>query len=152
MFRKKPIYGVLMTVLVIIALIAAGVALYRVGFVQGYTTGLVTEGDGSALAFPGDFQRGFPPHFGHPMGFFVFGRLIGLFFFVGLLVLLIGGIRRLFWCRPWKFAGGPHPEAWKDWHHHAAAHQWGPPPWAREGKPEDKVDEPEGESEEAESE
>ncbi len=150
MFCKKPVFSVLMTILVIIALIAGGFALFRVGFAQGYTSSLAADGDGSALIFPGDFQRGFPSHFSHPMGFFIFGRLIGMFFFVGLLILLIGGIKRMFWFRHWKSASGPGSETWKDWHHHAAAHHWGPPPWVQGGKPDDNADESDGESAETE--
>ncbi len=139
MFRKRSIFGVLMTVLVILALTAGGFALFRAGFAQGYTSGLIAEGDASALTFPDGYPRSFGPHYGYPMGFFAFGRLIGMFFFVGLLVLLIGGIRRMFWCRPWKHAGGSHPAAWKHWRDHPEAHKWGTPPWAKDWKaPEDE--------------
>ncbi len=135
MLRNKSIFGVLMTVLVILALVAGGYALFRLGFAQGFSSGSIAEGDGSALAFPEGFRPGYGYHYGHPLGFFGFGRLIGLFFFIGLLMLFIGGIRRMFWCRPWRYAGGPDSEAWKKWYqHHPAAHKWGPPPWENDEK------------------
>ncbi len=153
MFRKKSVFGVLMTFLVILVLIAGGFALFRLGFAQGYSSGIITEGDGGALAYPDGFQRGFGHPYAYPMGFFGFGRLIGLFFFIGLLFMIFGGIRRMFWCRPWRFAGGPDSEKWKEWYrHHPAAHKWGPPPWAGDEKPADIDDEADEASEEVESE
>jgi len=142
MFRKKSIFGALMTLLVVVVLVTGGFALFRVGFAQGYSTGITAEGDGSAIAFPDGFQRGFGPNIGYPMGVFVFGRLIGMFFFVGLLIMLIGGIKRMFWYRHWKTAGGPGSEVWKDWHYHPGAYKWGPPPWAKDENISNKSDEP----------
>ena len=150
MFRKKSVFGVLMAVLVILALIAGGFALYRLGFAQGYSSGIFAEGDGSGLPLPEGYHRGLGYHYGYPMGFFVFGRLIGLFFFNGLLFLLIGGIRRMFWCRPWRYAGGPDSQKWKEWYrHNPAAHKWGPPPWAGDENPTDLDKESDQASEEA---
>ncbi|MBL6983381.1 MAG: hypothetical protein ISR58_19555 [Anaerolineales bacterium] len=148
MFRKKPMFGVLMTVFVILALVAGGFALFRLGFAQGYSTNIIAEGDGSTLTYPDGLHPGFGRYYGHPMGFFFFGRMIGMFFFIGLLFMFFGGIRRMFWYRRWKHAGGRDPDAWKDCHHHQ--HHWGPPPWARDEEvstSEDKTDEA---SEEAE--
>ena len=134
MFRSKTIFRALMALLLVMALIAGGFALYRVGFTQGYSSGVISEGDGSALALPEGFRPGLMPHYGfgygHPMGFFFIGRLIGLFFFFGLLFMIFGGIKRMFWYRHWR-AAGRDSEAWKKWYQqHPAAHKWGPPPWA----------------------
>jgi hypothetical protein len=147
MFRRRSIFGGLMTIFLIVALVAGGFALFRFGFAQGYTAGIAGEGDGSTLTVPGPYSHGFGPYFGYPVGLFVFGRLIGMFFFIGLLFMLFGGIKRMFWFRHWKTAGAPGSEAWKDWLGHPAAHKWGAPPWARDEKEPDDADKPEETSE-----
>lgn len=129
MFRKRSVFGFLSAILVVLLLLGGGAALFRAGYAQGYTTGLVTEGEAGELVSPENFYPRFSHHYRYPMGFFP-GHLFGLFF-GGLLFLMI--LRLIFFRR--RGMCGPHPAAWKHWYqNHPEAQKWGPPPWAKDWK------------------
>jgi hypothetical protein len=125
MFRTGSFFvRFLIALLVIGLLVAAGVAVYRAGFSQGYVLGAVA-GAGENLPdrpgaplYPGfwGYAPGFyRPHFG--FGFFPFFPLFGLLLFGLLIFWLVGG---LFRARRWGWYGHPH----------GYPPHWGPPPGA----------------------
>ena len=134
-------------------LIAGGVAIYYLGWSQGYGTGpLPAEGE-TVAPLP------YLPHrfgyVGHPVGFAPF--LCGAGFFkIGLLILMfciIGKIFRFFaWGMvggPWMM-GGPRSRRWaRHWHRH---HPHGPmSPWCWDDeKPSEETTEPDVETGDAE--
>jgi hypothetical protein len=115
--RGYFIYRLLAALLVVGILAAAGVAVYRAGFTQGYLQAAAAAEEGGALTRPGS---PYYPGFGWPrFGFFPFFPFVGFFFF-GLLFFLF--FRALF--RPWHW-GYPGP-----WHGYPPG--WGAPPWAKD--------------------
>jgi hypothetical protein len=117
-------------------LIAGGLAIYYLGWSQGYGTGqLPTEGEGGA---PLPYLSRGSGYVGRP---FAFAMCTGLIFKIGALLLLfciIGKILRFFawgmFGRPWMMSG-PWSKRWasywRRYHHHAPP--FGPhgpmPPW-----------------------
>lgn len=135
MFKKYSFLGIFLKILLVVLIVAGGVALYRFGYTHGYVSGADVEfGEGSAT-LPEGFYPGFAPYHMRYKGFFP-GRMPGLFFGGLLLFMGIAAIRRLVWFQRWQAAGGPDAEArmsgWHAWAH--PHHCWGPAPWMR--KPE----------------
>jgi hypothetical protein len=113
MFFRR-IFALILVLLLAIGLLSiAGYA----GWSQGYTMGhLAASGEGGTVAPYAPYAIGFSP--------FWFG--IGLFFKLGLLLLLFLVLAKCFGFWAWRMAGGPHGKYWaKHWHH------YGPPkpPW-----------------------
>jgi len=107
---------------------AAGSAVYRAGWMQGYQTAALTAaassagqsgGQGAApspyLINPWMYGQGpwaFGPHlYGGGFGFFPFFPLIGIGFFL-ILIFLFGGLFRKMAFNRW--AGGPGPHRWSE--------------------------------------
>jgi hypothetical protein len=133
MFRRRTFFGILTVILAIVLLVAGGAALYRFGYAKGYAVGSASEGVAEG-ELPGVYQRGYFPHFSHPMRFFPFGGLFGLFLGGMLLIMLFSAASRLVWYRHWKTAGPTH-HGW-----HGPPSWWGPPPWAQGEKPPEAKD------------
>ncbi len=121
MFRFGFLLRFLLTLLIIGGLVAGGVALYRLGWAQGYQASVLMSGKAGAPA-----QPVLPaPYYGYPImpyygwGFGVpFFPLIGIGFFLFFL-FIIGGLFRFGMYRRWAQAGhGPwegHGGPW-GWH------------------------------------
>ena len=77
----------------------------------------------------------------------------GLFFAVGLFLILLVGVGRFFCFRAWKMAGGPKDERWaRHWHpHHRPTRPWC---WGGEDPSEEKAEgaEPDAQTGDAEPE
>ena len=128
MFRFGILWRILMALVIIALLAAAGVTLYRTGFAQGYQTALVAAGKaGSGTPAPQLPYYGYPPYGFYPgfgfHGFFpFFGPLIGIGFFL-LIFFLISGLFRFAFRRRWADRGdwGYGPGYWGHgpygWHH-----------------------------------
>ena len=153
MFKKYSFWGIFLKILLVVLLVAGGIALYRFGYAHGYVTGAAVEvgegmtwpevlhprfmpgvavevGEGS-ITWPGGLSPRFMPYHMHPRGFFP-GRIAGLFFGGLLFFMGIAAIRRLIWFQRWQAADGPEGEAWMGgWHACAHPHHWGPAPWMR---------------------
>ena len=132
MFKNRKYLGILIAVVVVLALIAGGFGLYRMGFMHGAAANINFEdlqmSHEAFMPFHGDegYAAGRFPHsrgFISPMGFNPLGGLFGLFFFGLILFLIFRGIASLFWGRRMHMAYGPH------------GHPWGPPPWVSEARP-----------------
>lgn len=97
---RRSVGYVLLTILVLGALGAAGYGLYQIGFQQG----LVENGAEVVVNAPGPaFYGGFHP------GFWGIGILFKVLFFL----LLVGLIARLaFGGRRWGWGTGPYRESW----------------------------------------
>ena len=110
------LFGVL---LVLAGLIGAGVFAYQLGVAQGVAQGIPA----GAAAVPGPYAYGFAHHGFFPFwGFGCFGILIPLF----LLMLIFGGMRRMFWGGGWghhggwrKWSEGGVPPMFEEWHKRA---------------------------------
>ena len=114
-------------------MIGGGVMAYRAGVAQGIAQApQVAEAlsnaaeSGSGLPYPaygyGYPHYGFRPH----SGFFPIGGIFGAILFI----FLFFGLMRLIFFRHWAWHYGPmHGRGpWKGY-----GRYWGPPPWAREG-------------------
>ena len=120
--------------LLLIGLMIGGGALaYRAGVAQGVARApAVAEAlsnaaeNGQGLPYPA-YGYGYPGYRMHPhFGFFPFGGIFGLIFFM----FLFFGLMRMIFFRRW---------AWGYGHMHGRSHwkgygPWGSPPWAREGE------------------
>ncbi len=123
MHRFGFLFRFLLALLIIGGLLAGGVAIYRLGWAQGYQTSVLLSGKTGAPgqpAFPAVPYYGYPmmpyyygPHFGFP-----FFPLIGIGFFLFFL-FIIGGLFRFGMHHRWSHAGqGPwegHGGPW-GWH------------------------------------
>ena len=124
MFRFGFIFRFLLALLIIGGLVAGGVAIYRLGWAQGYQTSLLVNNKAGAPAQPAMPvvpYYGYPmmPYYGYGPGFgFHFFPLIGIGFFLFFL-FIIGGLFRFGMHRRWAQAGhGPwegHGGPW-GWH------------------------------------
>jgi len=134
MFTRGSFVLRLIGALLLIGLLIAGGAMaYRAGVVQGIAqapevaTAISNAAEsGQGLPIPaygyGYPYYGFRPHF----GFFPFGGIFGFILFI----FLFFGLMRLLFFRRW---------AWGYGHMHRHGHwkgygPWGPPPWVREGE------------------
>ena len=136
MFNRGSFVLRLIGILLLVGLmIGGGVMAYRAGVAQGIAQapavakalsnanesgqGIPAPGYGYGYGYP---FHGLRPHF----GFFPFG---GIFGFILFLFLFFGLLRLIF--RPWGWHYGPmHGHGpWKGY-----GHPWGTPPWAREEK------------------
>jgi hypothetical protein len=114
MFRTGFLWRFLLALLLFGLLAAGGAALYRAGFAQGYqAAALAANSTGNAAApnlpAPGFYPSPyFWPAYSYP-GFFPFGPLLGIGFFL-LVFFLIGGLFRSF---AWRhYAGQPGHGDW----------------------------------------
>ncbi len=109
MFRFGFLFRFLLALLIIGGLVAGGVAIYRLGWAQGYQTSVLLSSKAGAPAqpaLPAVPYYGYPmmpyyygPHFGFP-----FFPLIGIGFFLFFL-FIIGGLFRFGMHRRWAQAG-----------------------------------------------
>ncbi len=117
MFRFGFLFRLLLALLIIGGLVAGGVAIYRLGWAQGYQTSVLLSsktGAPAQPALPAVPYYGYPmmpyyygPHFGFP-----FLPLIGIGFFLFFL-FIIGGLFRFGMHRRWAQAGYG-PWGWHD--------------------------------------
>ena len=138
MFNNKGsfVWRLIGVLLLVGLMIGGGVMAYRAGMAQGIAQApVVAEAlsnaaeSGQGLSVPGyGYGHGYPvygmrPHF----GFFPFGGIFGFILFI----FLFFGLMRLIFFRRW---------AWGYGHMHGRGHwkgrggPWGTPPWAREGE------------------
>jgi hypothetical protein len=131
MFRFGFLFRLLLALLIIGGLVGGGVAIYRLGWAQGYQTAAVLAnktGTQAAPAVPavpyygypygypiGPFGYGYGPRFGFP---FIF-PLVGLGFFL-LFLFFIGGLFRFGMHRNWAQGGQGY------WHGRGGPWGWGP--------------------------
>jgi hypothetical protein len=122
--RGSFVIRLLLALLFLGALAAAGVMLYQAGQAQGYALGLASGEAGTGTQVQPPAGAFYPGYYYHRPFFFPFFPFFGFLFWGGLIFfgfLLLG---RLFRPRHWQY-GGPH--------------SWGEaPPWARRqpGQPE----------------
>ncbi len=123
MFRGGFLLRILLALLLVGLLAAGGVALYRLGWAQGYQAGALatassTTGQGNTpnqvvppapyyFYGPWFYGRGF---YGPGFGFFPFFPLFGLGFFL-IVFFLVGGLFRMWSFRRWY--GGPGSGYWR---------------------------------------
>lgn len=116
MFRNGFLWRFLLALVLLAVIASGGVALYRIGWAQGYQAGALSvnapgAAQGAAPQAPGPYY-GYPYHygpgFGFPFFFFPFGPLLGIGFFL-LVIFLIRGIFRPLGWRRWGYGPyGPH--------------------------------------------
>ena len=118
MFRRRSIFGFLGVLLLVLALVAGGIGLYRIGYTHGVVASAAVEGgierplrDG--FMYPRLWAYGFMP-FGFHRGPSLLGMFFGLLFFGGFMLLLAGLIARLFFFRKWAHGPGGHGP-YPDW-------------------------------------
>lgn len=137
MFNRGSFVLRLIGILLLVGLmIGGGAMVYRAGVAQGIAqapqvaTAISNAAEsGQALPVPGyGYGYGYPyygirPHF----GFFPFGGIFGFILFI----FLFFGLMRLIFFRRWAWGyGRMHGRG--PWKGHGG--HWGPPPWAREGE------------------
>ena len=119
MFRSGFLFRFLLALLVIGGLAASGVAIYRIGWAQGYQTATILA---NKTAAPGTPAVPAVPYYGYPYGYpmmpyaygprfgfpFIF-PLVGIGFFL-LFIFFIGGLFRFGMHRHWAHAGQGHWE------------------------------------------
>jgi len=135
MFKNGSFVWRLIGVLLLIGLmIGGGVMAYRAGVVHGIAQAPEVASaisnaaeSGEGLPFP-TYGYGYPAHLMRPhFGFFPFG---GIFGFILFLFLFFGLMRMVFRPWGWHYYGHMHGRGpWKGYGRH-----WGPPPWTREGE------------------
>ena len=120
MHRFGFLFRLLLAVLIIGGLVAGGVAIYRLGWAQGYQTSVLLSNKTGAATQPALPAM---PYYGYPMmpyaygpgfGFHFFFPLVGIGFFLFFL-FIIGGLFRFGMYRrwaheghgPWEGRGGP---------------------------------------------
>ncbi|MDY6874823.1 MAG: hypothetical protein SWK90_01270 [Chloroflexota bacterium] len=113
---------VLAALIVIGLLVVGGAAVYRTGWSQGYMTGQSATGGEEIVTAPyAPHGFGYPGrHFGFPPFLFGAGLLR-----IGLFVLLLGVIGRIFHFRAWRMACGPQGRYWaghRRWPHGPMPH------------------------------
>jgi len=135
MFNRGSFVLRLIGILLLVGLmIGGGVMAYRAGVAQGIAQApTVAEAlsnaaeSGQGLPVPSyGYGYGYPvygmrPHF----GFFPFGGIFGAILFI----FLFFGLLRLIFFRPWHYGHTHGQGPWKEY-----GGPWGPPPWAREYK------------------
>jgi hypothetical protein len=119
------------------ALLAGGLLLFRAGQTQGYQMGAaaasaVASGETPAPApvtpYGPAYRPYYPgPHFGF-FPFFPFGWLCGS---ILLVLLVLFAFRLIFRPHHW-FYHGKGPGGWGEHPHEWGSHGWGPPPWTRD--------------------
>jgi hypothetical protein len=126
MFRGFFWLRLIMTLLIVGGLAAAGVVLYHAGFTNGYNAAVLAVNASSKIgASPLPFNGYLPywPAYGFPFFFNPFGLFFGIGFFF-LVIFLVSGVFRLLSWRHWAaqpgMAGfGHHGAAWfRDWEAH----------------------------------
>ena len=108
----------LAALLILAGIIGLGFYAYQLGVAQG----AAQVAPAGAAAVPGPYY-GYPHHFFPFWGFGCFGLLIPLF----LLMLIFGGMRRMFWGGGWghhggwrgKWSEGGVPPMFEEWHKRA---------------------------------
>jgi hypothetical protein len=132
---------VLTTLVVIGLLIIGGFAIHRIGWSQGYVAGQLAAGGEEGAAAP------YAPYsFGHPGRYFGFAPFpfgAGLFLTVGLLILLLIGIGRIFRFWAWRMTGGPQGQYWHRPHGPMPRWCWG---WEKPFEERTERTEPEAET------
>ncbi len=106
MFGRFGIWRFFLTLLLIGLLVAGGVALYQLGYGQGYQSALASGTTGSTAQPP---YPGYAPYgFGWVFPFFFppFGIFLGIGFFF-LVFFIIGGLFRFGSRRYWRDWGNP---------------------------------------------
>jgi len=138
MFNNKGsfVWRLIGVLLLVGLMIGGGVMAYRAGMAQGIAQApVVAEAlsnaaeSGQGLPVPAyGYRYGYPVHGLRPhFGFFPFGGIFGSILFI----FLFFGLLRLIFFRPW---------AWHYGHTHGRGHwkgygrYWGPPPWTSEDK------------------
>jgi len=121
MYRRGIFFRIVLAFLLLVVIVAGGMAVYRMGWGQGYLAGTAaasSEGVEPGLLVPGfgaHLSRPFYPGFGFPF----FGLCFGTGF-IFLIMFLMGGLLKPWGRRRW---GHPHHGKWEK----------GPmPPWAKE--------------------
>jgi hypothetical protein len=128
MFRGFLVLRIVGTLLLIGLLVLGGFLIYNMGWRQGYVAGLLATGGEHAV--PMHAGWGYPERaFGPGL---VFGGL-GLFFLIGMVVLLVVATSGIFRARRWRMAGQMPDGPWAQhgpWRHGPWA--YGPvPPWCQ---------------------
>ncbi len=141
MMRKPTLWRAVTAVVIVVLLIAGGVALYRFGLGRGYALAAGAEGVEFDREMWGSYHHVAFPFGRHPMGFFPFGSLLGLFLTGLLFLFVVKGIFRLIFFRPWPMHPDADPEAWSRWH----GPGWGAPPWQRAAKDPPETQDPDSE-------
>jgi hypothetical protein len=123
MYRRGIVVRIVLAITLLVVLVGGGIAVYRIGWGQGYQAGtFIPSGEGiESLPVVPQFrslaQRPFMPGFGFPF----FGLCFGIGF-IFLVLFLVGGL-----LKPWgrrRWAGHPHQH--DQWDH-------GPiPPWVKD--------------------
>jgi hypothetical protein len=154
MFHRRPLFGLIVLLVIFGLILAGGAAAQRNAWMQGYMMGRLSSGtDGAGantlppFAYGGGYGWGYGgPHFGGFLGFLVV---------VGILFLVFGGMRRFHMMHgPWRQgmwqqgadqpddperqqaaqAGGPEGGPWGGpWARHGRGHR--PPWWGPFGSP-----------------
>ncbi len=131
MFRTGFLWRFLLALILLGLLTAGGMALYRLGFAQGYQTAALAANSAGNPAVTPNLPGLYPYPYFWPAygfhGFFPFGPLLGIGFFL-LVFFLIGGLFRGF---AWRHFAGRHyvghpgyggwgrgPEGHWEWHTH----------------------------------
>lgn len=120
MKRRGFFVRFILSLLLVAVLVIGGMVLYRVGWSQGYQTGLLVESSELGESFPvvpyfgGLARQPFMPGLGFPF----FGLCLGIGF-IFLIMFLVGGLLKPWGRRHW--AGYSHPGKWT---------RGTPPPWA----------------------
>ena len=122
MYRRAIFFRIVLAILLVAAIIAGGLAAYRMGWGQGYLAS--TAAAGSEGLEPGLMVPQFSSHMYRPLypgfGFPFFGLCLGIGF-IFLVMFLVGGL-----LSPWGRRGWPGHRHYGKWAH-------GPmPPWAKE--------------------
>ncbi len=120
--NRRVVFGVLLTLVLIGAAAAIGIAAYNAGVAQGLAESgkLVGPESGGGVPFYG---YGRPFFFHRPFGFGCFGLLFPLLF----IFLIFALLRGLFWRPHWGWGGGMRhgpwgqgvPPAFEEWHRRA---------------------------------
>ena len=123
MFRFGFLFRFLLALLIIGGLVAGGVAIYRLGYAQGYQTSALLSNKTTAPAAPVAPYYGYPimPYFWPGFGFPFFFPLLGIGFFL-FFFFIIGGLFRFGMHRRWAHGSGPG-----HWEGHGG-------PWGWEGR------------------
>jgi len=125
MKRKGFFVRFILSLLLVAVLVIGGIVLYRVGWSQGYQTGLLVESGALSESIPtvpyfgGLARQPFMPGMGFPF----LGLCLGIGF-IFLIMFLVGGLLKPWGRRHW--AGYSHPGKW--------THGLTPPPWVEAWK------------------
>ena len=122
MYRRGIFFRIVLAILLMVVIIGGGLAVYRMGWGQGYLAGTAlasSEGLEAGLMVPkfgGHLYRPFYPGFGFPF----FGLCFGIGF-IFLIMFMVGGLLKPWGRRRWghphhgKWGSGPMPPWVKEW-------------------------------------